>query len=196
MTPVSALLDDLQRRLRESAGRVLVVAIDGRSGAGKSTLADELAQHLPSTTVRMDDFYRDEPESARLLHDAEAGVARYFDWERLRDEAIEPLRRGEAARFHPFDWQRGSGMGPTVTVPPAPVVLVEGVYSARPELGELVDVTVLAVADDEVRRRRRALRHDPHPWMARWDAAEDLYFGRLQPCDYVVECGIGRSGPE
>ncbi|MFM6173306.1 MAG: (d)CMP kinase, partial [Sphaerospermopsis kisseleviana] len=77
----------------------VVVALDGRSGAGKSTLADAIAHDLGAALVHGDDFYRDMPDAERRALSAERGVDRFFDWERLRDEALIPLRARTAARY-------------------------------------------------------------------------------------------------
>lgn len=133
------------------SGRPLVVAIDGRSGTGKSTLARQVLAVVDAAPVEGDLFYRDMPDEQRAVSTPEAGVAEYFDWERLRDQALVPLQRGEAARFRPFDWHRGAGLASPVMVPPRPVVVVEGVYSARPEFDGLVDLGVLVEMDEAER---------------------------------------------
>jgi uridine kinase len=109
----------------------VLVAIDGRSGSGKSTMAAELAPMLRAAVVTGDDFYRVLPDAdRRALHAAE-GVARYFDWERLREEALVPLRGDRPATFHPYDWHAGQLSTQVREIPSRDVILVEGVYSAR-----------------------------------------------------------------
>lgn len=58
-------------------------------------------------------------------------------------------------------------------------MLLEGVYSTRPELADLLDVCVRvdAAADDSaVRVERRDGTDDRAAWNARWSAAEEAYF--------------------
>ncbi|NED07547.1 hypothetical protein G3I55_38620, partial [Streptomyces sp. SID6648] len=56
------------------------------------------------------------------------------DWTaRLFAQVIEPLRRGETAHPTPYDW-RTRRFGPPRPLPPAPVVLVEGVGAGRSAL--------------------------------------------------------------
>jgi uridine kinase len=175
---VAAIRDAIAAR----ADRPLVVALDGRSGTGKSTLARLLRSSVDAALVEADLFYRDMPDDQRAALTPEEGVARYFDWERLRDEALIPLRRGRTAQFCPFDWQRGSGLASPVTVEPRPLVIVEGVYSARPEFDGLVDLRVLIEVDQHQRQARlRKRSHDPAGWTTRWEAAEDVYFRRIRP---------------
>jgi hypothetical protein len=80
-----------------SANALFIVGIDGCGGAGKSQLATELRAALASrgrdiSVVWMDDFYFPSPRRNGILaHDA---VGSAFDWQRLRDEVLTPLRRG------------------------------------------------------------------------------------------------------
>lgn len=54
-----------------------------------------------------------------------------FAWTgRLATQVIEPLGRGETARYAPYDW-RTRRFGPPRALPPAPVILVEGVGAGR-----------------------------------------------------------------
>jgi uridine kinase len=172
---------------------VVVVALDGFSAAGKSTLASALSGRLDSAVVHGDDFYRDMPEAERLGLSPAGGVENYFDWRRLRSEAVEPLSEGRSATYRPFDWDAGGGLGDPVTVDSRPVVIVEGVYSARPELASVVDVAVFVETPEHERALRRALRHDPSEWELRWDAAEQLYFRTVRPVESfdLVVPGLG-----
>lgn len=170
-------------RDRVAGAEVFVVAIDGMSAAGKSTFAEQLEGQLDAAVIHGDDFYRDMPERARRELSAVEGVDRYFDWERLREEALLPLRQGRAAAFRPFDWARGEGLADVVTIEPRRVVVIEGVYSARPELRDLVDLAVLVETSTDERQRRRRTRHDAHDWEYRWDAAERFYFASVRPRD-------------
>jgi uridine kinase len=196
---VMKLVTDAIRALQdESPDRVIVVAVDGRSGAGKSTLATALAGELNAALVHVDDFYRDMPDADRLALTPAQGVDRFFDWERIRDEAVATLVRREPARFRCFDWDAGSGLTSAITIEPRDIVIVEGVYSARPELGDLLELTVLVEALDVDRQQRRderhrtVSRHDPHGWDARWDRSEDIYFDTIRPretFDLIVSGG-------
>jgi uridine kinase len=137
--------------------------------------------------VHTDDFYRDVPEAERLELTPAEGVDRYFDWERLRATALLPLRNGGRARYGCFDWGAGRGLTKAITINPRDIVLVEGVYSARPEFADLLDLKVLVEAANDKREKRRqqrdrtVSRDDPHGWDARWDAAERHYFHAIRP---------------
>lgn len=72
-----------------------------------------------------------------------------------------------------------------MTRKPKPVILLDGVYSARPELADLVDLAVLAEAPNDRARRQRLIAREGeafmNAWHALWDAAEDHYFSLVRP---------------
>ena len=61
---------------------------------------------------------------------------------------------------------------------------MEGAYSARPELADLLSLRALLQLPRQVRRERLLLREGElyrAEWEARWGEAEDLYFEKLMP---------------
>jgi uridine kinase len=131
-----------------------------------------------------DDFYRGGTDAYwEALGPAEK-VELAIDWERQRSLLLQ-LGRGEAVTWLPYDWDADDGrLGAPITAGPAPVVLLDGAYSARPELAPLFGQRVLLdVARDT--RRERLLRREGEryrgEWEARWGEAEDLYFDVVMP---------------
>ena len=105
-----------------------------------------------------------------------------IDWERLRDDGLLPLRAGNRATFEPYDWDANDGrLAPAKTVPAAKLIIVEGVYAARPELADLIDFTVYLGIDPEVRARRCAQREDEPGWRGFWERGEIYYFSDVRP---------------
>jgi len=71
-----------------------------------------------------------------------------------------------------------------VSAVPADIVVLDGAYSARPELADLFGLRVLLQVARATRRERLLLRegeHDRAEWEARWGEAEDLYFESVMP---------------
>ncbi|WP_265737701.1 uridine kinase family protein [Peterkaempfera bronchialis] len=161
------------------AAATRLVAVDGPGGSGKSTLAAAVAERLPggaaaTAVVHGDDFYRPMDEQERAGLSPEQGYRRYFDWERLRQEVLEPLRAGRPARYRRYDWATGALGGWAEEVRPGGVVLVEGVYTARPELERWYDLTVwVHTSREECLRRVRARGENDEAWIVRWRAAEE-----------------------
>jgi uridine kinase len=187
MMAAELVIEAVRRQTDLAGSRAIVVAVDGHSGAGKSTLAAVVAERAGAAVVHVDDFYRDMAERDRRDLTAAQGADRYFDWERLKAEAIVPLAQRMRAVYGCFDWAVGHGLTKPVTIDPRDVVLVEGVYSARPEFDGLLDVKVLVDLPAGTRAQRRqqrartVSRYDPQGWDARWDAAERHYFHAIRP---------------
>jgi uridine kinase len=166
--------------------------MDGRSGAGKSTIAAAIIDRLRATVIPTDDFFAADVTSAGWEARTAAERARDgIDWERMRRSALDPLLAGQPAVWYPFDFvagARGDGtyaMSPEpVRREPAPVIILDGAYSARPELADVIDLAVLVEVPASVRLARLAAREEPAflaAWHDRWDAAEDYYFTTLRP---------------
>jgi uridine kinase len=182
---VSSILD-LAAARRPAAYRPIVIAIDGPSCAGKSILATAVALRSGASVLEGDDFYRQTlPRLAVMQRDAmpdAAVVDAVIDWERLRDEALLPLRAGESATYQPYDWDAADGrLAPPKTIQPADLIIVEGVYAARPELADLVDASVYLGVDQQTRARRYAARENDPDWVSFWERGEAHYFGAVRP---------------
>jgi uridine kinase len=180
------LVQKIRSFLEGQKGKSLLVAIDGRSGVGKSTMAQAIAQEFNGLVIIGDDFFSGGPDSAWDERDIEAKVADCIDWRRLRKEALEPLLAGKPASWHPFNFISGVGLSQEViSCKPAPVIILDGAYSCRPELADLVDCKVLIEVSDDTLRRQRLLAREGkdfmESWHKRWDAAENHYFTQVVP---------------
>jgi uridine kinase len=183
---VDRVLDAAVRwRAADASGPgAFIVAIDGHGAAGKSTIAEALAAATGAALVHTDDFFQVPPAPLAgpgLASPAQPALADYYDWRRLRTQALEPLRARLGAVFRRFDWERGSGLDGTVTVEPSDLILVEGVYSASPELRDLVDRSVFVDTPEQERLRRLHGRVKPEEWDDQWLLAERAYFGVIRP---------------
>jgi para-aminobenzoate synthetase len=197
---IRSIIETVRRITRERSSPILV-AIDGRSGSGKSTMARALAQEIPAAVVPGDDFFAAGiPARAWAARSAPERARDCVDWRRLRREALEPLLQGHDAAWYPFDFAAGMRPDGTyaisterVRLEPAPVVLLDGAYSTRPELADLIDLSILITTPAATRLRRLEAREDPQflaAWHDRWDAAEDYYFTHVRPptaFDIVVD---------
>ncbi len=168
---------------------VLIVAIDGGGGAGKSTLARAISDAFAGcvSIIRCDDFYR--PLDS-LECSPEVAYEKYFDWRRLRDEALLPLRARKTARYRRYDWSTDR-LAEWIEVKPREIVLVEGVFSMRPELRDLIDVAIFIETprDERIRRMASRLQSDT-AWMESWLAAEGWYLEHVAPhrsADLILE---------
>ncbi|SDY48493.1 Uridine kinase [Micromonospora pattaloongensis] len=163
-------------------GETTIIAIDGAGGSGKTTLAAAAAELLEGAAiVHGDDFYRPMSEHERAQLDPQQGYQRYFDWQRLRDQVLAPLRAGQAARYQSYDWATGQ-LAAWHEINPGTTVIVEGVYSARPELASYYHLTAYVDTPREICLQRVRVRgENSEEWIRRWRAAEDFYLRTTWP---------------
>ncbi|MEU9470017.1 hypothetical protein AB0D78_26015 [Streptomyces avermitilis] len=198
--PRGTTIHDLASRLRRlppSCGPVRLVGVDGHAGSGKSTFAGQLAAAL---------------DGAPVLHlDDIATHEELFAWtDRLLREVVAPLGRGEPAHYRPYNWH-ARDFDPARTLPPAPVILVEGVGAGRralrPHLARLLWMELPPEAS-WTRGRERDGEAQREFW-AGWVEAERLHFAEdpsrpfadllIQQCPegYEVLPGpVGTPGPD
>jgi len=145
-----------------------------------------------------DDFYAGGTAAEWDAMNPAEKASHCIDWRRQRP-VLAALARGEPASWHRYDWATDDGRlleHPTVC-PPAPVIILEGVYSARPELADLFDLRVLYDAVADVRRQRIVEREgEDHraAWNWRWEEAEQWYFSKAMPrsaFDLVITAAEG-----
>jgi uridine kinase len=142
----------------------LVLAVDGHGAAGKTTLATEAASTLGAVLLHTDDFFH----PARETRDGELPMAQYYDWARLRAEALEPALAGGAGR-----------------------IVVEGVSSGTPALADLVTRAVFVQTPERVRLERLHDRITREQWDEDWLAAERVYFASRPPGSFdLIVSGI------
>lgn len=161
--------------------RPYVVALDGRSGAGKSTLAASVAATLGACVLDGDDFFAG---GVAVRSDTPQDRVRdCIDWRRQRP-VLEALRAGREASYVAFDWSAFDGRlaaEPTI-VEPRSVVLFTGVYTARPELADLVDLRLLLRVSEATRVARLLAREGGiGAWERQWHEAEEWYFSQVVP---------------
>jgi para-aminobenzoate synthetase len=64
--------------------------------------------------------------------------------------------------------------------------MLDGAYSSRPELADVIDLSVLIECPDAARRLRLVEREGEafmQRWHALWDVAEDYYFRHVRPAE-------------
>ncbi len=131
------------------------------------------------------------PERTREALTPIEAVDLSFDWERLRDEVLAPLLHGEDARYRRYDWLTGRLGEELAEVPVAGVVVVEGVYVARPALRGYLDLIVAVDAPRELCIARQLERGENEPAvLERWRAAEEWYLEHQDPrrvADLVID---------
>lgn len=166
----------------------IIVALDGRSGTGKSTLAEIIAERVGGICIETDYFWSGGTNEIWDARSPKEKSELAIDWKRLRKEVLEPLSRGQTASWHQFDFKKGYGLAEkTITKQPAKVVIIDGAYSTRPELRDLIDLKIFVDVPKDEHRRARLVKREGEKymadWHARWDVAEDYYFANVSNRD-------------
>lgn len=145
-------------------GRLL--AIDGPAGSGKTTLAAAVAALAPGAhVVHMDDLYAGWSGLPRIT-------------EQL-DSLLRPLAAGEPGSYRRYDWHAGA-FAETVSVPPVPLLVLEGVASGSSAHADLITTLVWISAPHDLRMRRGIERDGDAfaPYWEQWAHDEAEHFAR------------------
>jgi uridine kinase len=86
-------------------------------------------------------------------------VDQYYDWQRLRG-VLTAIRAERIATFEPYVWQRNQLSRRRKTVTAGYLTVVEGLFAARPEFGDLIDISVLVESPRLIRAARQRQRGD------------------------------------
>jgi len=162
----------------------LIIGIAGGTGSGKSTVARNVAQALHTESVAfidMDAYYRNYahlplPERRRINWDHPEA----FDWELLVQQLVR-LAAGESIDKPVYDFVSHTRSDKTVVVPPAQVVVIDGILLFSDErVRDLCDVKVFVDADADVRLIRR-IRRDMAKRGRPLEEILDQYLTTVQP---------------
>jgi uridine kinase len=140
------------------------------------------AEHLTVATVHNDDFYLPSVSRSQLPAHLKP-IGGDFDWMRLRDQVLIPLRSSQIANYARYDWL-SDRLAEHHEIQPRGIVLIEGVYSTRAELRDLFDFRVWVDCPSELRLSRGLVRdsHAAHSqWVNDWMPAEDRYYDEHCP---------------
>jgi uridine kinase len=162
----------------------LIIGIAGGSGSGKSTVARNVAHALHAESVAfidMDAYYRNH---AHLPLDERRKVnwdhPEAFDWE-LLVEQLARLAAGESVEKPVYDFVSHTRGEQTVVVPPAEVVVIDGILLFTDQrVREMCDVKVFVDADADIRLIRR-IKRDIAKRGRPLDEIIDQYLTTVQP---------------
>jgi uridine kinase len=166
------------------------VGIEGRSAAGKTTLADELAPLIeqrarPVIRASIDDFHR--PADQRYVRGRLSPDGYYldaFNYPAVRASLLLPLGPGGGRRYRTaiFDAFHDRPIEqPERVAPDNAIVVVDGIFLARPELRDLWEFRIFVEIDAEESIRRGCLRDQT--WMGSAEAARERYLTRYVPAE-------------
>lgn len=191
--PVDRIVEAAMR-MRKTAARPIVIALDGGVGAGKAALAAQILARIPVSLFSLKDFYPTTvPEAEWLNLTVQERFDHAIDWMRVRRLALEPLRAGRRATWKAVDFKGGLTRCGTYdlasrakVVKPAPIILMEGAYAGSSRLRDLVDLAVIVNVSARIRHHRLVWRSGQgSAWVQRWSSVwaevERFYLERVRP---------------
>jgi uridine kinase len=139
-------------------GPVRLVAVDGFAGSGKTTFAGLLGEALGAQVLHTDDLLQGWADTVTF-------------WPRLEAWVLAPLRSGQAGRYRRYDWFRAE-FAEWHEVPLAPVLIIEGVTTARAAIRPELTLSIWIDAPKAVRTARGVAR-DGDLVLPEWVAWQD-----------------------
>lgn len=163
-----------------------VVGIDGMTGAGKSTLASQLTVTIPEAiTVELDDFYRPIDDVTFTSNRLEDSYHAYFDWQRLIQKVLVPIREGRNPCYRRFDWETNH-MAEVRKLTAGRLILIDGVYAIHSELRPYIGVKLYVETPKDFRFLRILDRgYKDLSWVKQWMTVEDWYIEHQRPHDHA-----------
>ncbi|UWX64521.1 uridine kinase [Deinococcus rubellus] len=139
-----------------------VIGVAGGSGSGKTTVTRRVIETVGASGVAVlnqDNYYRDQsditPEARRAANYDHPAA---FDWALLRSH-LDALLSGVPIDMPTYDFTQDTRSAQTLTVLPAPVVVLEGFFALYDaELRAKLHLKVFVDADPDVRFIRRLER--------------------------------------
>jgi vacuolar-type H+-ATPase catalytic subunit A/Vma1 len=172
---------DLALSREPTLARGRLVCIDGPAGSGKTTLAGEVAELSGAPVLHMDDMFEGWRGLPRITGQLES--------------LLRPLATGRSGTYRRWDWP-GNAWAETVTVPPAPLLVLEGVGSGSAVVGDLITVLAWVEVPFPLRLERGLERGGigvAENWR-RWAADEQDLFDRertRERADVVLDGRVG-----
>ena len=148
--------------MNESNNKPFVIGVAGGSGSGKSTVTREVLASIGpemAAVVMQDDYYLDQshlsPEERRKTNYDHPDA---FDWP-LMVQHVQALRRGEAIEMPTYDFAQDNRASDTITVKPAPVIVIEGLFALYDaDLRKMMSLKIFVDTAPDVRFIRRLQR--------------------------------------
>jgi uridine kinase len=174
---VLELVDDRAPTL--GTGRLL--CIDGPAGSGKTTLADEVAALTGAPVMHMDNLY----EGWDGLPKVRAQL----------DRLLTPLSRNRPGSYRRWDWYADQ-WAEVVVVPPAPLLVLEGVGAGSRTHAGLVTALVWVEVPPGLRLQRGLARDgvETAHHLEAWTRAEQAHFavdGTRARADLIIDGTAG-----
>jgi uridine kinase len=148
--------------MSKTNNKPFVIGVAGGSGSGKSTVTREVLASIGpemATVVIQDDYYCDQsPMSPEERRKTNYDHPQAFDWP-LMVQQVQALGRGESIEMPTYDFAADNRASKTITVKPAPVIVIEGLFALfDADLRKMMSLKIFVDTAADVRFIRRLQR--------------------------------------
>lgn len=167
----------------------ILIAIDGKCASGKSTLGIYLKNEFDANLFHMDDFFLQKHQRTK---ERLAEVGGNVDYERFKEEVLNPLKEGLPVEYRIFDCS-DLEIVESAVIEPKRINIIEGSYSQHPYFGQPYDLLIFTEIDSENQLnniRKRNGEEKLKNFVERWIPKEEAYFAKFgikEKCDVVIE---------
>lgn len=165
--------------LLQSDKTPILVAIDGHAASGKTTLGYYLEEMFECNLFHMDDFFlQNDQRTEERLEEVGGNV----DYERFREEVLEPILKRENVGYRPFSCKTRTILEMEET-PFKRLNIIEGSYSQHPYFGEVFDLKVFTEITEEEQIERIRQRNGEvmlQRFVSEWIPKENAYFEKFK----------------
>ena len=148
--------------MNKQDNKPFVIGVAGGSGSGKSTVTRQVLASIGpqmASVVFQDDYYCDQshlsPDERRKTN---YDHPQAFDWP-LMVQHVRALCHGEPIEMPTYDFAQDNRAAQTITVKPAPVIVIEGLFALYDaDLRDMMSLKVFVDTAPDVRFIRRLQR--------------------------------------
>jgi uridine kinase len=139
-----------------------IIGVAGGSGSGKSTVSQQVLSAFGAdmvSVVMQDDYYSDQTHlTPEVRREQNYDHPNAFEWP-LLVQHVEALRNGQSIEMPEYDFTLHNRSNRTISVKPAPVIVIEGLFALYDEaLRDMMSLKIFVDTASDVRFIRRMQR--------------------------------------
>ena len=193
------ILKQIERNIPDlKDGERFILGIDGLSRAGKTTLTRQLSnllldKNIPHMIIHLDDLIETKDKRYNTGHDQWKEYY-YYQWDvdKLKQSLFEKCKTAPFLKLSFYEIEKDQQYMKVVTLPPACVILIEGVFLQREAWRNYFDFVVYleATKDQRFSREANTTKRLIEKFENRYWKAEDFYLDKIDPshkADLVIQ---------
>lgn len=164
---------------KDKSKNTIIVAIDGMCASGKSTLGSYLQNEFDANLFHMDDFFL---QKHQRTEERLAEVGGNVDYERFKEEVLEPILGGKEVSYRRFDCGVLE-IAESQIIAPKRINIIEGSYSHHPYFENPYDLRIFTEITEEKQLANIRVRNGEEKlqtFIERWIPKEEAYFERYK----------------